>query len=102
MALGTDQSAGPVVHREMELLVAAGTSPLDAIRIATLQGAKYLGRDAQLGSITDGKLADLVLLEADPIEDINNTKRVNTVIKNGVIIDRDKLKLPVNQRGAQD
>jgi imidazolonepropionase-like amidohydrolase len=69
------------------------------IRIATLHGAKFLGRDETLGSITEGKLADLVLLEADPIEDINNTKWVNTVIKNGVIIARDKLKLPVNQRG---
>jgi imidazolonepropionase-like amidohydrolase len=102
VALGTDQSAGPAVHREMELLVAAGISPLDVIRIATLHGAKFLGRDETLGSITEGKLADLVLLEADPIEDINNTKRVNTVIKNGVIIARDKLNLPVNQRGAQD
>jgi imidazolonepropionase-like amidohydrolase len=99
VALGTDQSAGPAVHREMELLVAACISTLDVIRIATLHGAKFLGRDETLGSITEGKLADLVLLEADPIEDINNTKRVNTVIKNGVIIARDKLKLPVNQRG---
>jgi hypothetical protein len=51
---------------------------------------------------TYGSTSSLVLLEADPIEDINNAKRVNTMIKNGVIIAREKLNLPVNQRGAQD
>ena len=97
MALGTDQSSGPAVHREMELLVGAGISPLEVIRIATLHGAKYLGRDNDLGSITEGKIADMVLLDSDPLADINNAKDINMVIKNGVIIDRNGLDIQVKQ-----
>ena len=97
LALGTDQTNGPAVHREMELLAAAGIPPLDVIRIATLNGAKFLGKEDQLGSVEEGKLADLVLLDADPSADINNAKKVHMVIKNGRIIDRKKLELPVNK-----
>lgn len=96
-ALGTDQSSGPAVHREMELLAAAGIAPLDVIKIATLNAAKYLGLAEQLGSIEEGKLADLVLLSADPIADINGAKQINMVIKSGEIVDLKKLKLPVNR-----
>ena len=96
MALGTDHSNGAAVHREMELLVAAGIAPIDVIRIATLNGAKFLGKEDELGSIAEGKLADMVLLDANPVADINNTKKINTVIKNGVVIDRTKLKIPAN------
>ncbi len=96
-ALGTDQTSGPAVHREMELLVAAGIPPLDVIRIATLNAATYLGVDEQLGSIEEGKLADLVLLDADPLADINGAKQISLVIKSGEIIDRKKLDLPVNR-----
>jgi imidazolonepropionase-like amidohydrolase len=66
LALGTDQSVGPAVHREMELLAAAGIAPIDVIRIATLNAAAFLGRAHDLGSIEEGKIADLVLLGADP------------------------------------
>ena len=96
LALGTDQTNGPAVHREMELLTAAGIPALDVIRIATLNGAKFLGKEDELGSIEEGKLADMVLLNADPLEDINNTKKIHAVIKNGSLIDREKLALPVN------
>ena len=96
LALGTDQTNGPAVHREMELLAAAGIPALDIIRIATLHGAKFLGKEDQLGSIQEGKLADMVLLDADPLEDINNAKKVYLVIKYGSVIDRKKLNLPVN------
>ena len=96
LALGTDQTNGPAVHREMELLAGAGIPALDIIRIATLHGAKFLGKEDQLGSIREGKLADMVLLDADPLEDINNAKKVYLVIKNGSVIDRKKLNLPVN------
>ena len=96
LALGTDQTNGPAVHREMELLAAAGIPALDIIRIATLHGAKFLGKENQLGSIQEGKLADMVLLDANPLEDINNAKKVYLVIKNGSVIDRKKLSLPVN------
>ncbi|HEX2139673.1 MAG TPA: amidohydrolase family protein [Woeseiaceae bacterium] len=97
LVLGTDQSTGPDVHREMELLVDAGIPPLDVLRIATLNGAVFLGKAEELGSIEEGKLADMVLLEADPVADIDNAKRIDTVIKNGRIIDRSNLDLPVNQ-----
>lgn len=97
LALGTDQTIGPAVHREMELLVAAGIPTSEVIRIATLNGAIFLGKERELGSIEAGKLADMVLLEADPIADINNAKRIVEVIKGGKIIDRSDLELPVNK-----
>ena len=96
LALGTDQTNGAAVHREMELLVAAGIAPSDVIRIATFNAAKFLGKEDQLGTIEEGKLADMVLLNADPSEDINNAKDIHMVIKNGSVVDRDKLQLPVN------
>ena len=91
MALGTDQSIGPAVHREMELLVAAGIPTHEVIKIATQNAAIFIGKERELGTITEGKLADLVLLDADPIADINNAKKINTVIKGGEIINRNEL-----------
>lgn len=98
MALGTDQSSGPAAHRELELIVAGGVPPLSAIRIATLNSARFLGRDRDMGSVEEGKIADLVLLDADPLADINNIKRIHMVVKAGQIIDRSKLDLPVNRK----
>lgn len=98
MALGTDQSGGPAAHRELELMVAGGVPTLNAIRIATLNAARFLGRDRDMGSVEEGKIADLVLLDADPLIDINNAKRINLVIKAGAVIDRGKLDLPVNRK----
>lgn len=97
IALGTDQSSGPAVHREMELLVAAGIPTMDVLKIATLNAAKFLGKEDDLGSISEGKLADMVLLDADPIANIDNAKKINTVIKNGVVVKREKLEIPGNQ-----
>ena len=98
MALGTDQSSGPAAQRELELITAGGVAPVNAIRMATLYAARFLGRERDLGSIEEGKIADLVLLDADPIANINNAKRVNMVVKNGEVIDRGKLDLPVNRK----
>jgi imidazolonepropionase-like amidohydrolase len=100
VAAGTDQTSGPALHRELELLVGAGISPADTIVIATRNAARALGKLDDLGTIETGKLADLVLLKADPTRDINNAKLVDTVIKNGQIVDRTKLDLPVNRRPA--
>lgn len=97
VALGTDHSSGPAVHREMELLAAAGISPLDIIKIATLNSALYLGVADELGSIEEGKLADIVLLDADPSIDINAAKQISAVIKSGEVVDLKKLDLPVNR-----
>ena len=94
LVLGTDQTIGPAVHREMQLLVDAGIPPNDVIRIATQNAAVFLGREDDLGTIEEGKLADLVLLNADPTADIANAKAINLVIRNGDVIDFDALSLP--------
>ncbi len=97
VVLGSDQSSGPASHRELELMVAGGIPPLQAIRIGTLNAAIFLGRERELGSIEEGKLADVVLLEADPLEDISNAQRIDLVVKHGKIVDRSILDLPVNR-----
>lgn len=97
LVLGTDQTSGPAVHRELELIVASGIPTLDAIRIATLNGAIFLGKEKSMGSVEEGKLADLLILAADPVADINNAKQISVVIKGGRIIDRSALRLPVNR-----
>src|SRR5258707_2348614 len=93
VACGTDQSSGPATQRELELLVAAGISPLDTLRIATYNSAVFLGKADQLGSVDKGKLADLVLLSKDPAADINNAKSIVFVMKGGQIIDESQLPL---------
>jgi len=97
LVAGTDQTSGPALHRELELLAEAGIPPLEIIRIATLNGAVFLGKERDTGSVEEGKIADLVLLAADPAADIRNAGQVVEVIKGGKVIDRSRLDLPVNQ-----
>jgi imidazolonepropionase-like amidohydrolase len=78
-------------QRNIELLVEAGFSPVEAIRIATLNGAIYMGRDASIGSIASGKSADLVVLGGNPAEKIENMEKVELVFKDGVGFDPAKL-----------
>ena len=94
VACGTDQTTGASTQRELELLAAAGIAPLEVIKIATHNSAVFLGKADQMGSVEGGKLADLVLLNADPTADINNTKNIAFVMKGGEIIDEGKLPLP--------
>ena len=96
LVAGTDQSSGPALHRELELMADAGIPASEIIRIATLNGAIFLGKERELGSIEEGKIADMVLLAADPTEDINNAKEIVEVIKGGALIDRSSLNLPIN------
>ena len=98
LAFGSDRTFGPAALSELELLVSAGISPFEVIKIATLNAAIFLGREDELGSIEAGKLADLVLLDADPSADISNAKRIVMVVKGGAVIDRSELDLPVNKR----
>jgi imidazolonepropionase-like amidohydrolase len=77
--------------REVELLVEAGFTPVEAIKIASLNGAKYLGRDAQIGSVTVGKSADLIVVNGDPSKNINDIENVEIVFKDGVGYDSAKL-----------
>ena len=97
LVAGTDQTSGPALHRELELLADAGIPPSDIIRIATLNGAIFLGKERELGSIEEGKIADLVLLAADPTTNINHTKQIVQVIKGGQLINRSELNLPINE-----
>jgi enamidase len=94
---GTDPTGGGGVvpgysnQRQLELLVEAGFSPLEAIRIGTLNGAAYLGRDARIGSIAAGKQADLVVIDGDPSRTIADVRKVETVFKQGIGFDPAKL-----------
>jgi imidazolonepropionase-like amidohydrolase len=85
----------PNIHDELELLVTrAGLTPLEAITAATLGGARSIGVENSLGTIRAGKLADLVILTADPTADIRNTRQIEYVIKGGVVHKRELVKLP--------
>ena len=88
-------------QREIELLVEAGFSPVEAIKIATLNGAIYLGRDKQIGSITAGKNADLVVIKGDPSKQISDVENVEIVFKDGVGYDSRKLLDSVRERYGQ-
>jgi imidazolonepropionase-like amidohydrolase len=79
------------LHEELALLVIAGLTPIEALRSATLGPAKFLGLDKTLGTIEQGKIADLVLLDANPLEDIRNTQRINAVVSKGRLFDRKAL-----------
>lgn len=86
---GTDIWQIPTgVHMELEQLVAAGLTPAQAIHASTGGAARILGADKNLGTIEVGKLADLVLLDADPLADIRNTRRIWQVVHNGRVVDR--------------
>lgn len=79
------------LHRELEELVASGLSPLEAITAATLNAAIVLKAEKEIGTIETGKLADLVILDESPLEDIRNTRRIWKVIQGGRIADREAL-----------
>jgi len=78
-------------QREIELLVEAGFSPVEAIKIATLNGATYLGRQDHIGSVTAGKNADLVVIKGDPSKNIADIENVEIVFKDGIGYDSQKL-----------
>jgi len=78
-------------QREIELLVEAGLSPVEAIKVATLDGARALGREEELGTVAVGKRADLVLIKGDPARRIDDIEQVELVFKDGVGYDSRKL-----------
>ncbi len=93
---GTDESnayvaPGVSLHGELEALVAAGLTPLEALAAATVNPARFLGAEAEQGSVAAGKVADLVVLDADPRVDIRHTRRIHAVVARGVLYDRAAL-----------
>ncbi len=94
---GTDTGGNPLLvagrglHEELELLVRAGLLPVDALRAATLNAAEFIGSEDSLGTVETGKIADLVLLDADPRDDISNTRRITAVIIGGRALERAEL-----------
>ncbi len=97
LVAGTDSTgSGGVIpgyadQREIELLVEAGFTPLEAIKMCTLNGAKALGRDTRVGTIAVGKQADLVVINGDPATTIADVRKVETVFKQGIGFDPAKL-----------
>jgi imidazolonepropionase-like amidohydrolase len=85
---GTDINVpGHSLHRELELYVQAGFTPLEALQAATIVPARYMHRDKELGTIEAGKRADLVILTADPLADIHNIRKIDRVVARGKVYD---------------
>ena len=90
MLLGTDSGTdnnhtipGWSIHEELEALVKAGLSPVEALRMGTINAARWRGEDATEGSVEPGKVADLVILRTNPLEAIRHTQEIDAVFKNG-------------------
>ncbi len=99
---GSDFGANPLlfpgwgVHDEMALLVKAGLTPMQALQAATNNPTTFLGLNNALGTVEKGKIADLVLLSANPLDDINNTRKITAVIFGGRMFDRATLNRMLN------
>ncbi|MGB2627434.1 MAG: amidohydrolase family protein [Candidatus Acidiferrum sp.] len=110
MLAGTDTPnpytyPGFSLPEELELLVVAGFSPMEVLELATRRAAEFLGVDRDLGSVERGKIANLLLLDANPLTEIGNTKKVRAVIIRGRLLDRtklDELLASVTKRGSSN
>jgi Tol biopolymer transport system component len=85
------QLQGLGYHWEMWMLASGGMTPMEALRCATSNGAKIIGRPSELGSLEPGKLADLIILDKNPLDDIHNTNTIHWVMKNGELYEGDTL-----------
>jgi hypothetical protein len=91
---GTDgpySQSGDALHSELELLVEAGLTPLQALQAASRDAAKAMGVSKDVGTIEVGKVADLVLLDADPLKNISNTRKITGVVLHGQLFSKDQL-----------
>ena len=93
---GTDTAAPNVIpgfslHEDLEYLVRSGLTPMQALQAATIKPAEFLGKDTEQGTIEAGRRADLVLLDANPLEDIRNTQKIRAVVVDGTLLDRGDL-----------
>ena len=103
---GTDSANPSIVpgfalHDELALFVEAGFTPMEALQAATINPARFLGQDRQLGTIQVGKLADIVLLDANPLANIANTRAIDAVIANGKYLSRKDLDAMLERVKAQ-
>ena len=101
VVMGTDAGNigtlhGPSVFREMQIMVEAGLTPLQVLRSATVNGAKAMRMERDTGTLAAGKLADLVILDADPLADVQNLSRIHRVIKDGQLFAPDELMRSLN------
>lgn len=108
MMTGTDggsgddwQTAGDLLHQEFDELERAGISPLHVLQMTTLNGAEFLERLNDMGTVEVGKNADLVLLDANPIESVQNLHRINAVIRAGAYHDNQQLSSIKDRLGAK-
>jgi hypothetical protein len=88
---GHGQLQGMGYHWEMWMLGSGGMTPMEVLRCATLNGSKIVGRPQDIGSIEPGKLADMVILDKNPLDDLHNTNSVHWVMKNGELFEGDTL-----------
>jgi imidazolonepropionase-like amidohydrolase len=79
------------LHDELGLLVKAGYTPMEALQSATRNSAQYLGKLTSLGTVENGKIADLIMLDANPLEDMFKTKKIVAVVVNGRYLSKESL-----------
>ena len=91
---------GPSLHDELKLLQSNGFTPLEALQSATRDAARFLSREKDFGTVAAGAHADLVLLDANPLEDISNAAKINSVVREGVFLDRASLDRLLEQAKA--
>ena len=88
------------LHDELELMVEAGMSPLSVLQSATVNAAVFMGKEDSVGVVSEGGQASLVMLDANPLEDIGNTRRIHSVVLRGRVLDREDLEALLKE--AQD
>ena len=93
-SLDTYNLPGLSLHQELALLVQAGLTPMEALQTATLNAAVFLGKQDEYGTIQEGKVADIVVLDANPLENIANTQKIHAVVVAGRLLDREDLARP--------
>jgi imidazolonepropionase-like amidohydrolase len=106
VAMGTDAGNigtlhGPSVFREMDYMTRAGLTPLQVLRSATVNGAKAMGMERDLGTLEPGKLADLVVLDANPLDDVANLSKARIVVKDGKVFRPAELMRSIRGNGVR-
>jgi imidazolonepropionase-like amidohydrolase len=92
---------GVDLHNELALLVEAGFTPMEALQAATIKPAEFLGKRDSFGTIEPGKTADLVLLDANPLEDISHSRKINVVVLGGKFFPIAAMSARVLQESAE-